>query len=121
MAIHRMVVSDPRWFSLLRDGKKTVEGRKNSPKWSGISVGDYLVITNASQTKSFVGEVTKINSYPTLDTFLEGESLDSLLPGITSVEEAKSIYNQLLSEEEIIKYGMIGIHLKRVVFYADSW
>ena len=122
---HEMEVSDV-WWVLILNGLKTVEGRKNSPKWSKIKVDDYIKMTNGD--KHFIVKVIKINKYLSfrsedeskndvlwdnpLLAYLENEGLNNTLPGIVTYEEGMRIYLQWSTISEIKKYGFLGIHIE---------
>jgi ASC-1-like (ASCH) protein len=108
MSVHFMDVAEP-YFSLIKMRKKPVEGRKLSPTWSKIKVGD--IITMTCNSSYFNVLVTGINKYNSLKEYLLGETLQRCLPGVTSIEDGERIYLQWSSIEEINKYGMIGIQV----------
>ncbi len=64
-----MHCQDP-WFSLIRDGKKRVEGRKATPKWRKLKAGDVLVFTNGSE--EFETMIDRIDRFDSLDAYLLG-------------------------------------------------
>lgn len=113
--MERTIYCSEPWFSLIREGRKPVEGRKCSPSWSGVSVGDVLVFQNGDE--SFRARVVKVNHYDAPDAlqkYLQGEGLDRALPGVTSIEEGERIYLQWSTREEIDQYGMMGIQVQPV-------
>ena len=97
------------WFSLLRSGEKTVEGRKNSPKYSSLAEGEQIRFYCGDE--SFNCKITKINYYETLEAYLN-ENLNSALPGIFSIREGKEIYCQWNTEDEINQVGFLGINVE---------
>lgn len=114
-----MNVSDP-WYDLLRTGKKPVEGRKASPAWASIRVGDTIEIRNGAS--SFSATVTGIVTYRSaaataaaglacLRSYLENETLARALPGVQTLDEGIKTYLQWSTAEEIGQYGMLGIQL----------
>jgi ASC-1-like (ASCH) protein len=104
---NEMEVSEP-WFSLIRNGTKTVEGRKRSPKWKWIQPGVDILVECGQE--SFKFHVTYINQWDTIRDYLQGEGLAHTLPGIDSVEEGEKIYLQWSTLEEVRQYGFMGIH-----------
>jgi ASC-1-like (ASCH) protein len=103
MSIH---CEDP-WFSLVRDGVKTVEGRKGTHSYKKIKVGDFLNFTNGME--GFVAEVTDVRSYTTLEEYLEDVTVEKALPGVKTMEEALTTYRQWSTDEQIKAYGFLGI------------
>ncbi|KAI4378769.1 hypothetical protein MLD38_016203 [Melastoma candidum] len=74
-------VQEP-YFSLLRDGKKTVEGRRAGGDHSRIKSGDLILLNQC-----LVFQVQFIHHYASFYEMLEGEDLEIVLPGILSIEE----------------------------------
>lgn len=111
-------VSEP-WFKLIKEGRKTTEGRKNTEKWSGINPGDVIIFTNNEGgergTKRVRAQVVEIVHYlgsNALENYLRGESLECALPGVKTYEEGKLVYLKFWNNEEIEKYGMLAIRIK---------
>lgn len=112
---HIMNVSQP-YHGLIKDRVKPVEGRKISQTWKKIRCGDTITMTCKCES-SFDVKVTGINMYlPSignpLKEYLLGETLERTLPGVTEIEEGKSVYLQWSSKEEINKFGMMGITIE---------
>lgn len=106
--MHRLHCEDP-WFTLIKNGVKPVEGRKNSPKYATWKTGDKLVFALGEQ--EFVTTITKISKYKTLEDYLEGETLARALPGVLTLEEGVNIYLQWSTREEIEENGFLGIEV----------
>lgn len=109
MTVHQIHCEEP-WFSLIREGKKPVEGRKNTHSYRKIKAGDKINFVNG--TESFLAIVQKILLYPSLDEYFEDVTLEKALPGIISLEEGKNVYYQWNSEEKIKEFGLLGIFVK---------
>lgn len=109
--IFRMICDDP-WFSYIQKGIKPVEGRKNTPKYQKVRVGDFIDFSNEKET--FLAIVTDIRVYGSLESYLNDVTFQKALPGISSFEEAINIYHQWSTPEEIRKYGFLGIFIKPV-------
>jgi len=111
-------VSEP-WYSLIKEGRKTTEGRKNTEKWSGIERGDVIIFTNNEggdkekrKVKARVVEIVRYLGPNALENYLKGETLKCALPGVKTYEEGKSVYLKFWNNEEIEKYGMLAIRIK---------
>lgn len=107
--IFKMTCDEP-WFSFIRKGVKPVEGRKNSPKYQKIQVGDLIDFSNG--TESFLAVVVEIKQYPLLEDYLKDVTFQKALPGVSSFEEAVNTYHQWSTPEEIQKNGFLGIFIK---------
>ena len=100
------------WFSFIRNGLKKVEGKKGSPKWVNLKVGDKIKFIN--KNSSFIAKIIRINRYCTLDDYLTNETLSKVLPGIKTIEEGKGIYTSSpisWTQEEIHNYGIMALEL----------
>lgn len=109
--IFKIHCDDP-WFSLIRQGVKSVEGRKKTHTYKNIRVGDQINFTNGKE--SFIADVTEVREYPSIEKYLEDVSVEKALPGIKTLEEALAIYYQWTPEEKIKQYGFLGIFIKPV-------
>ncbi|MBA3815069.1 MAG: ASCH domain-containing protein [Parachlamydiaceae bacterium] len=112
MATFNIHCDDP-WFSYIRQGIKTVEGRQATHSYKKIGVSDIINFSNG--TESFKAIVTQIRKYESLETYLEDVTLEKALPDIKTLEEAIDIYYQWTSEEKIKKYGFLGIFVKPLI------
>ena len=85
MTIFNIHCEDP-WFFHIRQGIKTVEGRKGTPSYKKIKAGDRINFSNG--TDSFIAVVTEIRDYDSIEKYLEDVSLDKALPGIKTIKKA---------------------------------
>ena len=104
------LVCDEPWFTFIRQGVKPVEGRKNSPKYQKIQVGDFIEFSNGKE--SFLSVVTEIRSFVSLEDYLRDVTLSKALPSVSSFEDALHIYHQWSTPEEIQKHGFLGIFIQ---------
>jgi ASC-1-like (ASCH) protein len=98
------------WFSFLRKGIKTIEGRKYSTKYQDLRKNDIIIFCNKDD--KFKAKVVNITIYKNLDEYLTQNDLNNILPTIKSLEKAREIYLNFNSEEELKKYKFIGIEIK---------
>lgn len=106
--IFQMVCDEP-WFSFIRKGIKPVEGRKNSPKYRQIKVGDLIDFSNGQERFRVI--VTEIRSYVSLEDYLNDVTVQKALPSVSTFEEAVKIYHQWSTPEEILTHGFLGIFM----------
>ncbi|XP_043817715.1 uncharacterized protein LOC110626867 isoform X2 [Manihot esculenta] len=92
------------FFSLLKDGLKTIEGRCAGAKYSRIGPGA-LVLLN----KTVVLEVKDVHRYASFLKMLETEDLSQVLPGIKTVQEGVKIYRKFYTEEKEMSNGVLAI------------
>lgn len=98
------------WLTLIKEGKKTVEGRKGSREKHSIWVGRRVRFYNETQ-EVFV-QVLKVEHYVGLDPFLVCEGWERCAPHLKSFDETKKAYQQFYSDDVIKKDGgMNAIHI----------
>ncbi|KAJ6419062.1 hypothetical protein OIU84_029215 [Salix udensis] len=76
-------VQEP-YFSLLKDGRKTIEGRCATGDYTRIEPGDLILVN-----KILVLKVEDVHRYASFSKMLQAESLEKVLPGVKTVEEGK--------------------------------
>ena len=104
--------SEP-WFTHIKTGAKPVEGRKGTPKWASIKIGDTITFIDGKEGK-FNATVTGVNKYEGKDAlvkYLETETIARVLPGVKTSDEGIKIYSQWSTQEQISKYGFLGIQV----------
>lgn len=106
-------VSEP-WFSLIRDGIKKVEGRKGSPTWVDIKIGDVIISNGKEKFKMKIVGINKYYGENCLENYLKTEKIENVLPGIGSIEEGMKIYMSPpinWTQQELNKYGILAFQL----------
>ncbi len=99
------------WFSAIKYGRKTVEGRKLSPKYANLKPGQTVRFYCGSD--SFNVQIIKVVKYQTLEQYLQTEGFSNVLPGVVCLEDALKVYLQYNSKEALEKAGgFLAIHLK---------
>ncbi|KAM7461077.1 hypothetical protein LguiA_029198 [Lonicera macranthoides] len=96
-------VQEP-FFSQLKDGLKTIEGR--------CAVGDYNRIGSGALilfNKCLVLQVEDVHRYASFSEMLEAESLTKVLPGVETIEEGVQVYRKFYSEEKERLNGVVAI------------
>ncbi len=116
-----MEVSEP-WASLIFEGKKKVEVRKNDPtNWGSVMHADILCIVNRQTGEKRWFYVKDVRKYKSLDECIIAEGVRNLLPGKTELMDAQLTYLSFdgISLEalqrrakEFEKFGCIAIELK---------
>ncbi|KAL9256040.1 hypothetical protein AKJ16_DCAP24811 [Drosera capensis] len=100
-------VQEP-FFSQLKDGLKTVEGR--------CAVGHYCRIESGALlffNKCLVLEVQEVHHYATFAEMLEAVSLEKILPGVLTIQEGVSIYRRFYTEEMEVSNGVLAFCVQR--------
>lgn len=109
MKKHHLYCQKP-WFNLIRNGKKTVEGRKNLPKFLLWRPNDHLIFQ--LNDEQFLTRIIDLRRYNGLAEYLNAEGFHKVLPGVKSFDEAMHIYWQWSTKEEIAKYGFLAIEVE---------
>ncbi|XP_017975205.1 PREDICTED: uncharacterized protein LOC18602432 [Theobroma cacao] len=101
-------VQEP-FFTQLKDGLKTMEGR--------CAVGDYNRIASGALilfNKCLVLEVQDVHRYASFFEMLEAESLAKVLPGVETIDEGIQVYRKFYSEEKEMSNGVLAICVAKV-------
>ena len=107
----RMMLDEP-YFSQIKRGEKTIEGRLSTPERSHIQTGDTILFTKSSDSKdTFVQSVATVRQYPSFHDMLSKENLASVLPGVVSVEEGVQVYRRFYSASAESAAGVLAIQL----------
>ncbi|XP_042984725.1 uncharacterized protein LOC122313629 isoform X1 [Carya illinoinensis] len=107
-AVHELHVQEP-FFSQLKDGQKTIEGR--------CAVGDYNRIASGSLilfNKCVIFEVQDVQWHASFSNMLGAESLAKVLPGVETIEEGVQIYRRFYTEEKERSNGVLAIYVSKV-------
>lgn len=105
-------VSEP-WFSLIKLGLKSIEGRKNKGKFKEMKVDDVVEWNNNDfGERSFKSKILRKQEYKTFQEYLETEGLDKCLPGIDTLEEGVNVYYNYFTKEDEQNFGVIAIELE---------
>ncbi|XP_068667230.1 uncharacterized protein [Aristolochia californica] len=102
-------VQEP-FFTQLRDGLKTVEGRCAVGNYNRIAPGDLLLFN-----KCLLLEVQCVKQYSSFSEMLKREGLSKILPGIETIEKGVQIYRNFYTEEKEKLNGVLGISVLRPV------
>lgn len=102
------------YFSFLKAGKKTIEGRLKKGKYSSIAVEDTIIVQNQDGPGEVNVEVVGLRSYPSFLDMLTKENYSKALPDVTSPQEGSDIYRRFYTEDDEYRYGVIAIEVRLV-------
>ncbi len=109
--IYEKHLSEP-WFSLVKSGKKTVEGRLIKSDFAKMVIGDIIKFYNkVDKSDIFQVEITKIRKYNTFKEMITKERLKNVLPTIKKIEDGVKIYHDIYNEEDEKKYNVVAIRM----------
>lgn len=100
-------VQEP-YFSQLKDGLKTIEGRCAVGDYNQIGPGTLLLIN-----KCLLLKVQYVKWYASFSEMMEAESLSKVLPGIKIIEEGVQVYRKFYTEEKEKSNGVLAICVLR--------
>ncbi|KAJ6733925.1 ASCH DOMAIN PROTEIN putative ISOFORM 1-RELATED [Salix koriyanagi] len=101
-------VQEP-YFSLLKDGRKTIEGRCATVDYTRIEPGDMILVN-----KILVLKVEDVHRYASFSKMLQAESLEKVLPGVKTVEEGVEIYRKFYTEEKEKSNGVLAVCVSKL-------
>ncbi|XP_011007395.1 PREDICTED: uncharacterized protein LOC105113079 isoform X2 [Populus euphratica] len=101
-------VQEP-YFSLLKDGRKKIEGRCATGDYLRIEPGDLILVN-----KIVVLKVEDVRRYASFSKMLQAESLKKVLPGVKTVEEGVQIYRKFYTEEKEMSNGVLAICVSKL-------
>ncbi len=108
--LHKMKLqNDP--FKKISDGTKTIEMRLYDEKRKKINKNDLIEFTNVISNEILITQVINIYRYKDFDELYKNH--DKVSVGYDTNEEARpSDMSMYYSDEDIKKYGVVGIELK---------
>ncbi len=109
--IWKVHVSLP-WYELIKQGKKTVEGRPNRNTFSQMKIGDQIEFSNKELNENFMAEITNVTYHKTFEEMIRTNGIDNVLPGIRNIDEGVQVYMQYYTKEIEKEFGVVGIHVK---------
>jgi ASC-1-like (ASCH) protein len=124
--VHLLSFKDPigcPLYEQITERKKTVEGRKNSPVYQKIKVGDILLLSDRSKG-ILECEVIYVNLYADVEEYLAMEGIDKAFGNtikcrnVSNIQEGTNIYREFVDEQQIIDlkkrfgHGFLGLGIK---------
>ena len=116
-----MDLNEP-WFSLVRDGHKTIEGRIYDDKRRRLNVDEQIEFTNKENNKkSFTKIIKRLEIWDNRNSekkiefkdVINEDNFKKLIPTAKNKEEAIQVYNNIPKyNEKSIKDGIIFIYLE---------
>ncbi len=102
------------YFTFVKEGKKTVEGRLAKGKYAEIKAGDHIIVQTEDETDSFEVIVTGTSRYDSFQEMLVGEGLEKVLPDAIDIEDGVLKYRKFYSEDKEKEYGVVAIRVKLI-------
>lgn len=97
-------------FEQIKKGEKTIETRAATTRYKNIAAGDILVfVWDNSRLEKVVKKATTFKSVPEM---LGRYDIKSIMPDLSTIEEALKQYKSFPGyEEKIKKFGIIALEL----------
>jgi ASC-1-like (ASCH) protein len=113
MKIYKNHRQEP-YFTYLKNGQKTIEGRIRKGKYAEIKVGDHIMVNNTEETEVVKTEVIDTRNYHSIKEMLEKEEIKKLLPDAETVDEGIKIYSKFYNLDQEKEYGLVAIEVKLI-------
>ena len=102
------------YFTFLRNGQKTIEGRIKKGKYSFIEPGDEIVVSSIDETENVRVAVLRVATYSSIREMLEVEDLKKVLPDAESVERGVQIYEKFYTTQQQKEFGVVSIEVELI-------
>lgn len=100
---HLNITIQEPYFSQIKNGQKTIEGRMSSKKYREIKKGDRILIN-----KRLPALVEEVKIFSSFEKMFDHYGLEKCLPEVKSTEEGLKVYESFYKNEDVIKYGVIA-------------
>ena len=101
------------YFTFVKNGKKTIEGRLKKENYGLIKAGDQIVIWNEEETEKVRVLVKRVKTYKSFGQMFESEAFEKVLPEVETTAEGIRVYRKFYTEEQEKKFGVVAIEVER--------
>lgn len=105
--------SEP-YFTFLKNGQKTIEGRVKEGKYAKILPGDLIDVFNNEETDLVKVVVKRVADYASIKEMLTIEPIEKVLPDVETVDQGVEVYRKFYTPEEEQRYGVVAIEVERL-------
>ncbi len=106
LRVHHMGLEE-EYLELIKEGKKTVEGRVKDDKRVRIKPGDKILFN-----RRLLVEVVDVREYDSFEEMLREEGLENVLPNVDSIEEGVEVYRKFYSSGKEKMFGVLAIEIR---------
>lgn len=99
------------YFTFLKNGQKTIEGRIKKGKYCFIESGDGIEVSNENETDSVNVKVKRVTDYHSIEQMLNTEDFKKVLPDAESIEQGVGLYRKFYSSDQEAEFGVIAIEV----------
>jgi ASC-1-like (ASCH) protein len=101
------------YFTFIKEGKKTVEGRLCRDKWEVLESGDEILVTCVERPEEqILVEVVRKEKYKTFREMIEVEGFQNVIPDAKNTEGAVAEYYKFYSKGDEEKFGVLALKIK---------
>lgn len=101
------------YFTFLKNGQKTIEGRVQKGWYRNVKPGDEIEVYNENETDSILTKVIRVTQYPSIRDMLTKESINKLLPDVDTIDRGIRVYKKFYTSEQERQFGMVAIEIER--------
>ena len=105
--------SEP-YFTFLKNGKKTIEGRVGKGWYQNINIDDHIVVYNEEETDSIETVVKRVAKYKSIKEMLTNEPLGEMLPDVNSIKNGINVYRRFYTKAQEKQFGMVAIEVEKL-------
>jgi ASC-1-like (ASCH) protein len=103
--------SEP-YFTYLKNGQKTIEGRMRKGWYCNVQPGDEIEVLNEDESDKVEVMVKRVTPYPSIREMFTQEPIKKLLPEVESIEEGIEVYRKFYTPEQEQEFGMVAIEVE---------
>jgi len=104
---------DEPYFSFLKNGEKTIEGRIRKNWYCVLKPGDHIIVHNKeNELDSFETVVKDVRNYSSVREMLEKEQFKKLLPNVETIEQGINVYRKFYTEDQEKEFGVVAIEVE---------
>lgn len=104
--------SEP-YFTFLKNGQKTIEGRIRKGWYRNVQSGDEIVVYNDEETDSIETIVKRVTKYQSIKNMLTHEPINKLLPDVETVDQGIKVYRRFYTSQQERQFGVVAIEVER--------
>lgn len=101
-------VQEP-YFTFIKEGRKTVEGRLHKGKFAEMEVGDHVLANDELEVKVIGKKV-----YTSFREMIEQEGIERVIPNANTIEEAEAVYYKFYTKEQEKEFGVLALELELI-------
>ena len=102
------------YFTFLKNGQKTVEGRLQKGWYANVEPGDHIIVQSEDEADRFETEVIAVRKYNSIEEMLTKEDIKKMLPDKNTIEEGVEVYQRFYTKDQEKEFGAVAIEVRGV-------